>query len=138
LPPISSLVHPNTAVNAGFTPSSITIPFGSTAIRKLGIASVIASTNPRRSSASRSRALRSVMSRPPATMLITRPCSSSTGALRQKMTRRSPRAFVNSFSYSLGGKSGAAARKRSIISSRSSGSMNTSQKYFPRSSSSVE
>ena len=82
-PPSSSFVQPNTCSKAGFTPSCMMTPSGSTATRKLGIASVIASRKPRLSSASCSRAFRSVMSSPPATMLTTRPCSSSTGTLRQ-------------------------------------------------------
>ncbi len=43
------------------------------------------------------------MSRPPATIRTTLPASSSTGALRQAITRRSPRAFVKVFSYSAAG-----------------------------------
>ena len=68
------------------------------------------------------------MSRPPATIRTTLPVSSCSGALRQAITSRSPRAFVKTFSYSAGGKSGAAARKRAIIASRSESSMKTSQK----------
>ena len=79
-----------------------------------------------------SRCLRSVMSIPPATMLVTRPTASLTGALPHSITRCSPRAFTNVFSYCDGGKSGAASLKRPIMASRSLASMKTSQKNCPR------
>ena len=56
------------------------------------------------------------------------PLVAGAGALRHAIVRRSPRAFVNAFSYSAGGWSGAAAQKRPIIASRSGSSMKTSQK----------
>ena len=56
------------------------------------------------------RLRRIVMSAPPETIAITSPFSSWTGAVRQKTTRPSPRAFTNAFSYSPAAKSGASAR----------------------------
>ena len=66
-------------------------------------------------------------------MISTRPSSSTTGAPRQRIERRSPRAFVNVFSYSAGRMVGRRrVEARAASPARSAGSMKTSQKNCPR------
>ena len=124
----SSRLRPTAAENARFAPKGTTFASWSVRTMKLGIVSATVFAKSRWRWRSTSRRLRSVMSIPPAMIRTTSPLSSTSGAARQAMTRSLPRASVKAFSYSAGGKSGAAERKRSIISERSAGSMNTSQK----------
>ena len=133
VPPSSSSVRPNASQNARLAPYGTTIASWSTTTMKLGIVSATAFAKSRWRWRSSSRRFRSVMSIPPAMIRTTLPLSSTSGAECQAITRSFPFASVNTFSYSDASKAGAAAWKRSIIASRSSGSMNTSQKYAPSS-----
>ncbi len=103
---------------------------------RLGTSLVIALRKARSRSRVSASSWRAVMSIPPAMIPVVRPCPSGSGAARQKTTRLSPRRLTNVFSYSSAGCTGAAARYCEITSSRSAGSMKTSQKYRPRTASS--
>ena len=87
-------------------------PFSSIRQRRLGASLAIVFRNSRSRSRAAASSWRSVMSMPPAMIPPSRPCSSGSGAERQKTTRFSPRRLTNVFSYSTAGCSGAAASKR--------------------------
>ena len=110
------------------TPRGSRTPFSSIRQRRLGASFAIALRNARSRSRASASSWRAVMSIPPAMMPVVRPCSSGSGAERQKTTRRSPRRLTNVFSYSTAGCSGAAASNRAITSvALRLGSMKTSQ-----------